>query len=279
VTSLDAAAEVLLERVAGRELTAERLELAAYAGDEVAREAFARRSGAVAPPAELEPWLDGLARWGREAGLRAVAALAEQAVAGWRPAPGRLRDLAAATGDWCLDPARRDLAELVVGLARKAAGKAAARPGARRPEASRAVLVQHAAAFACAGHGAGDLRAVAALATGRLEDLRGAVRGALVPWALGAEDPLAARRRDAVRAATEQISVAAEIHGVELAAGARPDGPWGNPHHFRRRALALLGLGEAVAAREDLARALELTPDESPFAEVTRVLLAEAGGP
>ena len=77
--NLDAGERLLRERLRRGLLDPERIELAAYLGDEAAL----RLRPDMANLTELGEWLEGLARWGRAVTVRCAVAVARWSVASW----------------------------------------------------------------------------------------------------------------------------------------------------------------------------------------------------
>lgn len=195
---LTARARLLNERLRVGDLAADRLQLAAYLGDAAAEEALGKRP-LVPPTITVGRWVRGLARaadgryptWAAEAYARAAAAAARATLpcfAGRDPA-GAVRAVEALEA-WIACPCD----EHARASAAAASGVPVAPPGPAGLFASRgvrfaglailrAVSVPQLQGGAPATASASDAAADAARATSA-EVVRGAIREALVPWAL-----------------------------------------------------------------------------------------------
>lgn len=182
--------DALKARVAAGELREAALRLAAYLGDPVARRAVGM--ALVPAPETLYDWVYGLGAWGREASVRAGLAAARVCELVRREAlgdSGRAKDVAAALAAleaWLATPA--ETAPLVARLVEEAW------LDGREDWLTRTALVAATSALTAAGPSTGPTAAFsaaaarAAVAAVRVLPevvVRQAVRGALVPWALG----------------------------------------------------------------------------------------------
>ncbi len=208
ITGADAdEAAWLRERVVAGHLERSRLELAAYLGHEAARLA----GGDVETPDDLHAFVEGCGAWGNGPLFRATLILAEVAVDAFEaahPDDDRPRRALVATRE----AARR---EEIIDDALWEAAEAAQEAGESRSGDSVATFAAAAASFASRYIGMtlrsggtegldaptlaltflgpvvwslGDLEATAG--TPDPEGLRALIRETLVPWALGADDPI-----------------------------------------------------------------------------------------
>lgn len=140
--SVEDEAAYLLERVRIGELTQERLELAAYCGQEASRLALGPKEHDL--PGDLEEWVLGLARWGCTACGIAALGVAELVRERWAwPWDERLDVALQAAADWVTCPCERHRS-----LAKQATLDATwARASYEDPRASQAA---HALSWACA---------------------------------------------------------------------------------------------------------------------------------
>jgi hypothetical protein len=144
-------------------------------------------SGAVcAPRADLDRWVRGLGRFGREAVDRAGIAAARLALPVWQaefPTDDRPRRAIQAYEEWIVCPCEAHAARLYA--SRTAAGLMGG--AAATPLASAAA---RAAALCCMR---GDGQATRAASLTSEERVRDAIKADLLPWALGEHDPLRMR--------------------------------------------------------------------------------------
>lgn len=222
----ESAARLLWERVRRGALDPDRLRLAAYIGDRVARLAL----GAQAPetPGELTKLVRGLEPWGKEALVRAALAAALRSLhlldaAGWS------RDAVEAAGAWLRAPGEE--------VATRVAVVSAAAPGLQGDAgdalhaALQMITTRARTSFA---------RAAVELSVRALEKQRRvefpadevlvAVREALIRWALGGSDPLLACGPPADRALWTSRPDEAPLSAD------RPASPWPFPRHLERNA-------------------------------------------
>lgn len=180
-------AAYLLARVRAGELTQERLELAAYGGDQASRLAL----GKTAPehPEGVEAWIEGLARWGRPVCGVAALGVVEFVRDHWRWSwDERLDKAIQALADWIVCPCEQHRL-----VAREATSNSTwARADYDDPAASQAA---HAISWACAVASRSHQRtagvALDAARTAQVAsrvfttiDVERAAQAALIGWAL-----------------------------------------------------------------------------------------------
>ncbi|MCO5165257.1 MAG: hypothetical protein M9894_02660 [Planctomycetes bacterium] len=165
---------LLGERLRAGDLRRERLDLAAYVGDEDARAVL---DPAFPPPVDLGLWARGLARWGLEAVLRAGLAASRSAFRE-EEVKDHLHGLAQ---DWILCPCDEHTRRLamIVHLARL--------------DDLAAELVTASVASAAAPRRVHGLSAPRTWNPAGESRVREALRSEVAPWALGERDPVRER--------------------------------------------------------------------------------------
>lgn len=201
----DAAARLVQEHVRTGELTPGGVRLLAYLGDPAAQRVEPGNAPDTdpRPEVELEAWLRGLSGWGKPALVRAAIALALDVLPAFEdvwPGERRARGAVEAAQGWLSEP--REASRVAARFAAEEADEAA-RDATVMPEAGDDAAF---AAFACrdAAQTAAepdDERATAALLAALdaflairyeadgLSLARRCIRGALEPWARGADGP------------------------------------------------------------------------------------------
>jgi hypothetical protein len=231
--SIEDEAKYFAERMRVGDLPRRRLELAAYCGHAAALLVL----GGEPPSLELVPWIEGIDRWGKEAYVRGLVAMAEASFHLWKepeaPRPRRRRSVQPASPNGqvllqrALDAARAWLQcpcahhEKIAAEAEEASREVSYTPalGATTPEAVAAAT----AAIAAAGtagipeNEANPVSIWSCIVAEHLKPIlgedhvRGAICNALIPWTVGlTASPRAtdeAKKRNQLRSTSEAAMI------------------------------------------------------------------------